>query len=92
MNGPSEAEVDRAIKKLKMIIEAAENSNHQGEVAVVRAANAFSLESALRLVAPEIKNSISCGDGRFTADQIDAIDQALFSAAGVSVEPQRVAA
>lgn len=92
MTGPSDIEVDLAIKKLKMIIDAAENSNHQGEVAAVRAANAFALERALRLVAPEIKNSISCGDGRFTTDQIEAIDQALFNASGFSAEPQRVAA
>lgn len=82
MSGPSDFAVSTAIRQLKGMIEAAENSNHAGEVATVRASAAWLLESALRLVLPEIRNSISAGDGRFTPEQIDAIEQALAQARG----------
>lgn len=82
MTGPSDIAVDLAIRKLKLILEAAENSNHNGEVAIVRAMEAWTLESAIRLVLPEIRNSFASGDGRFTAEQISAIDDALAAARG----------
>jgi hypothetical protein len=82
MSGPSDVAVDLAISKLELDIVAAKNANHNGEVAVVRAASAYVLESALRLLLPEIKNSIASGDGRFTPEQISAAEDALRSARG----------
>ena len=82
MTGPTDIAVNLAITKLKLILDAAENSNHAGEVAAVRAAEAWTLESAIRLVLPEIRNSLSCGDGRFTAEQIETIEDALSAARG----------
>ena len=82
MSGPSETAVELAIKKCGLMIEAAGNSNHNGEVAIVRASAAWNLERALKLVLPEIKNSISCGDGRFTKDQVLEIEAALSLARG----------
>ena len=82
MTSPSDYAVATAIRQLQRMIEAAENCNHAGEVAVVRAAAAGLLERALRLVLPEIRNSISAGDGRFTDEQVDAIEQALAQARG----------
>lgn len=82
MSGPSDYAVADAIRQLQKMITAAENCNHAGEVATVRAASAGLLERALRLVLPEIRNSISAGDGRFTTDQVDTIEQALAHARG----------
>lgn len=80
---PHESDVNRAIAGLSQIIEGAENSNHNAEIAAVRAFNAQSLYMALRLVRPEIANSIRAGDGRFTMSQIDMIDAALKAASGI---------
>lgn len=82
MTGPTEISVDLAIKKIRLTLTAAENSNHAGEVAIVRASEAWALESAIRLVLPEIRNSYASGDGRFTAEQLDAIEDALAAARG----------
>ena len=82
MTGPSEIAVDLAVRKAELMLDAAKNSNHNGEVAIVRAMEAWTLEAALRLVLPEIRNSYASGDGRFTAEQIDAIDDALAAARG----------
>lgn len=53
------------------------------ECAVVRAAAAYSLESALRLILPDLRHSISSGDGRFTQSQLQAIEAALGEASGL---------
>lgn len=82
MSGPSDYAVSTAIRELQKMIEAAENSNHAGEIATVRAAAAGALERALRLVLPEIRNSISAGDGRFTDEQVATIEEALAHARG----------
>ena len=84
MTWPFETDVTLAISKLKMIVMAAENSNHNGEIAAIRASEAWALEKALRLVLPEIRNSFSSGDGRFTAEQLEAIDDALVLVSGPS--------
>lgn len=40
MMHPTDMEIDEAVKTMKKVIEAAENSNHNGEVALMRAFNA----------------------------------------------------
>lgn len=87
MSFPSDATVENAVNQFRKIIEAASNSNHAGEVAIVRAAAAPRLEEALRNVLPEIKNSVSCGDGRFTTSQILLIEAALAAARGQNFVP-----
>lgn len=78
----SDAQIDAAISKLQRIICGAENSNHASECAVIRAAAAHKLESALRLILPDLRHSISSGDGRFTPSQLEAIETALNEASG----------
>ncbi len=80
--GPSDYDVDRACDKLRHMIVGAENSNHASEHAVIRAAAAPSLEAALRLILPDLRYSISAGDGRFTRSQLHAIEDALAEANG----------
>ena len=82
--GPSETQVDLAINKLTNMIIGAENSNHASECAVVRAAAAYSLESALRLILPDLRHSIASGDGRFTHSQLEAVEAALGEAMGTA--------
>jgi len=80
--GPSDTQVELAISKLERMIVGAEHSNQASQCAVVRAAAAYSLESALRLILPDLRHSISSGDGRFTHYQLQAIEAALGEAGG----------
>ena len=41
-NHPSDREIEKAIETLKKVIDAAENSNHNGEVALMKAVTAIS--------------------------------------------------
>ena len=41
LNHPTETEINQAISTLKAVIEAAENSNHNGEVALMKAVKAI---------------------------------------------------
>lgn len=75
-------DVDSAIASLKTIIRAAESRDPAAMAAVLTAAAANDLKGAVRLVLPEIRHSISAGDGRFTGDQVDALERALESARG----------
>ena len=43
------------------------------------------LKMAVQLVLPEIRHSISCGDGRFTGDQVASLEAALASARGEAI-------
>lgn len=79
---PTDAQIDRACDKLERMIIGARNSNHASEYAVLRASAASSLESALRLILPDLKHSISAGDGRFTRSQLHAVEDALAEATG----------
>lgn len=82
MSRPLAMTVDLAIQDFERAIEGA-NSGHPGcKTFLVRGACSFLLESALRLVLPEIRNSIACGDGRFTAEQVLEIECALAIARG----------
>ena len=47
MTHPTDGQIDAAIAKLRNIIDAAENSNHAGEVALMRAASADRLYGGL---------------------------------------------
>lgn len=44
------------------------------------------LLSAVRLVLPEIRHSLACGDGRFTTEQVQALEGALAVVVGGSDE------
>lgn len=83
---PSDAQIDRDCDKLERMVLGARNSNHASEYAVLRAAAAYSLENALRLILPDLRNSISSGDGRFTRSQLHAIEDAINEAAGAIEE------
>lgn len=48
---PSDAQVEKACDTLRKAINAAENSNHNGEVFVVAAAHGVALYDALRRIA-----------------------------------------
>lgn len=74
--------VDSAIASLKDIIRAAESRDPAAIAAVLTAAAANDLKGAVRLVLPEIRHSIHAGDGRFTGDQVDALERALETARG----------
>lgn len=79
---PTDAQIDRACDRLERMIAGARNANHASEYAVIKAAAATSLESALRLILPDLKHSISSGDGRFTSSQLHAVEDALAEASG----------
>ena len=42
-----------------------------------------SLENALRLILPDLRHSISSGDGRFTPSQLEAIEAAIGESSGL---------
>ena len=88
MKTDSEIQVELAISQLKSIIEAAENYRHTGAIAVLKAAAAGPLERVIRLILPEIRNSISCGDGRFTSHQVHEIEHALAIARGEEISSE----
>lgn len=76
--------IDAAIASLKTIISAAENRDPAAVAAVLAAAAANDLKGAVRLVLPEIRHSISAGDGRFTPDQVLHLERALETARGTA--------
>lgn len=76
--------IDSAIASLKTIISAAESRDPAAVAAVLAAAAANDLKGAVRLVLPEIRHSISAGDGRFTHDQVLHLERALETARGVA--------
>lgn len=57
----TEQQVEAAIKKLRAMIEAAENANQHGEDAVIAAAAGLNSLAALRLAKADI--GIHCNDG-----------------------------
>lgn len=69
--------VTDAIAQLRAMIAAAERGEPRAVAGVVAAATAPQLRNAVRLVLPEIRQSISAGDGRFTADQVAVLEAAL---------------
>lgn len=69
--------VTEAIAQLRAMIAAAERGEPRAVAGVVAAATAPQLRNAVRLVLPEIRQSISAGDGRFTADQVAVLEAAL---------------
>lgn len=78
-------QIDDAIAHLRAIIAAAENRNPSAAAAVVEAAAAGSLKRAVRLVLPEIRHSISAGDGRFTDNQVYMLESALAESRGATL-------
>lgn len=74
--------LDCAIASLKSMISAAESRDPAAVAGVLTAAAANDLRGAVRLVLPEIRHSISAGDGRFTHDQVGALERALENARG----------
>lgn len=79
---PTDGQIDRACDRLERMIIGARNANHASEFAVIKAAAASSLEAALRLILPDLRHSISAGDGRFTSSQLHAVEDALSEATG----------
>lgn len=61
MTNVSEQAAERAVEKLRLIIDAAENSNQAGENAAVAAANGPQLLAALRQAAAAL--SVFCDEG-----------------------------
>lgn len=53
MPHPTDEQIDAAISKLRKIIDAAENQNHAGEVALMKAANAGQMFAVLDDAARE---------------------------------------
>lgn len=66
MTHPTDDQIDAAIAELRKIIDAAENSNHAGEVALMKAANAGELFEHVKLLERslvyEIRKSSVKGD------------------------------
>ncbi len=76
--------IDTAIAHLRQVIAAAESRDPAAMAAVLEAAAAADLKAAVHIVLPEIRHSISAGDGRFTQSQVRALEGALSAARGVA--------
>ena len=77
----SEQQAEAAIKKLRLMIDAAENSNQAGEDAVVAAAAGPMMLAALRIAEAAI--SVYCNDGApETVEALARVSDAIARAEG----------
>lgn len=76
---------DIAIARLRTMVAAAESGDATAIKAVVTAAAATDLRDAVHMVLPEIRHSLSAGDGRFTTSQVEVLEDALSRARGKDI-------
>lgn len=77
----TDAQVEAAIENVSKILDAAENSNHAGEVAIVRLNNGRDEIEQMRLLLKEASEHIRYGSSTSCSMQriLDKIDAALES-------------
>lgn len=79
---PSDTQVEKACEALRKGINAAENSNHAGEVFVVTAAHGIAMHEALRRIALASNRGEIDGLTAAAVDAITGVDAVLDLVAG----------
>lgn len=74
--------VNDAIRDMRQTLAAAERRDPEAVSTILKASAAVDLAAAVRLVLPEIRQSLSAGDGRFTQSQVEALEHALACSRG----------
>lgn len=69
--------VNDAIRDMRNTLAGAERRDPEAVSALLKATAAIDLAAAVRLVLPEIRQSLSAGDGRFTMSQVESLEKAL---------------